>query len=538
MPQASGLAREAGRLWTSDVYHERILRTTCDIIPTVEFIPKDEDVRDLAWDGACVWAMCVSGRIVSYTTDGDPVYVVDGLMDCGWGLAWANGLLWASDPEFSTIYRITLFPATPHLFYREQHISDSLGNNNGRLDPGETAELSVMIANSGGIIADSVRGLLIENDPFLSITAAQCLYGCIPIGESAVNGNEPFVIHADGITPEGYRAELKLILDASGYVDTVSFQIRIGLARGDFLVWDPDPNHSSGPVVEWLLDSLGFAGEYTVSLAEYLGVLPRFQSIWVFCGQYPFREVISRNCVEAESIKSYLNRGGRMYLEGAEVFYYDPLLAMGFDFGPFFGILGVSDGSCDLDTIHGKEGSFAGKMSFAYNGENFWIDRLAVRPSSPACSLFQNGDPVYCCGIACEGLNRRTVGVSFEFSGLVDNDSCSKLVLVDSIMHFFGIGAGVHGTEAGVPRFSLHISGVPNPVHERCLVRYELPGMSTVTMVIYDASGRMVSVPVEGEIQQGDHSYVVDVRRLASGIYFLKLSVDDESVTHKLTVVK
>jgi hypothetical protein len=538
MPQASGLAREVGRLWASDVYHERILRTTCDVVPTVEFEPKDLDVRDITWDGNNVWAIGLSGRIVSYTIDGYPVQVIDGLLQHGWGLTWADGLLWASEPGLSMLYRITLHPGSAYLFYREHDLIDSLANGNGILDPGETAQLSVRITNCGGGPADSLQGFLMEDDPFLVISVPQCTYGTIPIGGSASNEGEPFTIHAAHATPEGYHATLKLVLTSDGFADTLDFELRVGLPQGDYLIWDGDPNRSSGPVVKQLLDSLQYEGEYTHDLREYLPVLDRFQSIWVFCGQYPMREVISRNCAEADSLESYLRRhNGCMYMEGAEVFYYDPLLAMGFDFAPLFGILGISDGGCDLDTIHGKQGNFAGEMSFAYEGENFWIDRLAVRPYSSACSLFVNSDPAYCCGISCEVPTRRTVGVSFEISGLVDSDSCSKYALVDSIMRFFGIAAGAYEKEEVAAINLPYLHCMPNPVRDHCVIHYGLAVKCMIKMVLYDASGRVISVLAVGE-EEGERTRLLDLSGLASGVYFVKLSIGDHSYTQKLTVVR
>lgn len=538
MPQASGLAREAGRLWTSDVYHKRIIRTTCDMIEALEFEPKGEDIRDIGWDGDLVWAMCSSGRIVSYTLAGDPVDVVDGLLQQGWGLTWADGLLWASDPEFSMLYRITLHPDQPYLFYREQYLIDTLGNGNGMLDPGEAAALSIRITNCGGLPTDSLEGLLIENDPWISIGSSQCTYGELPIGGSAANTDEPFTIQASFATPEGHRAPLKLVLTSNGFADTLECEIRVGLPKGDFLVWDADPNRSSGPVVKQLLDSLGYVGEYTTSLHPYFPALTRFRSIWVFCGQCLMREVISRNSDEADSLEAYLGRhGARMYLEGAEVFYFDPINAVGFDFAPLFGLKAVGDGNCDLDTIRGEEGSFASGMVFPYDGENLWIDRLVPDLSVSGFFLLRNNDPPYGCGIGYSGPDRRTVGASFEMSGLVDNPEGMKGVLVDSIMHFFGIFAGQDEKESLVWNYAPFIDCAPNPSREYCLVRCSIPRAATVSMVLHDASGRVVAVLAEG-MGEGFHTLKCDVTDMPSGIYFLKLTVDGCSYARKITVIR
>jgi hypothetical protein len=251
------------------------------------------------------------------------------------------------------------------------------------------------------------------------------------------------------------------------------------------------------------------------------------------------REVISRNSIEADSLESYLRQhGGRMYLEGAEVFFFDPIIAMGFDFAPLFGIIGVSDGNCDLDTIFGELGTFTEGMHFAYDGENFWIDHLAPRPYSPASFIFHNNDPAYWCGISCLEANRRTVGVSFEMGGLVDGGGGTKHALIDSIMHFFGIVAGGE-EDAAIVRYDKPSCWVaPNPMRDRCRIRYQLPKRSDIAVVVYDVSGRVVRVLAEGEVEQGINSLEFVASDLASGMYFLKLSVDGKSYTRKLTIIK
>jgi hypothetical protein len=39
----------------------------------------------------------------------------------------------------------------------------------------------------------------------------------------------------------------------------------------DFLIWDPDLNNSSGPIIRTTLMGLGFSGDYTTNLTPYLG---------------------------------------------------------------------------------------------------------------------------------------------------------------------------------------------------------------------------------------------------------------------------
>ena len=543
MPKACGLAREAdGHMWTSDPGDILIKRSTIDCIETVRFAPKDDNVKDIAWDGNSVWTISQSGRIISYSIVGDVENVIDDLLKDGWGLTWANGLLWASDPQNDSIYWISFYPEEPNLFLTERNIIDSLGNSNGRFDPGETVEIIVGITNRGGVEAVDIQGTLVEVDPHITILHGTCSFGTILTGKTTMNTTEPFVVYASDLVPEGHVVNFNLIVSTgSGYLDTLTVVIRVGLPQGDFLIWDPDPNHSSGPVIWNVLDSLNYSGEYTSTLTEYLGSLSRFSSIWVCLGQYPEREVISKNSIEADSLENYLiSHSGRMYMEGSEVFYYDPIFANGYDFAPLFGIEGICDGGCDLGTIKGQKMTFTHEMSFPYSGENSWIDRLAPIPDSQSFAIFKNSNPEYFCGVACEGEDRRTVGVSFEFSGLCDITSLSnKKVLADSIMHFFGIVSGKK--ERRTPEVETRIilyNSKPNPLQSYAEIKFSLPKDSYVKLKLYDETGRFIKILKDGWMGKGIYIKGMDASGLHNGIYFLRLEVEGNGYTKKLIVVR
>jgi hypothetical protein len=70
------------------------------------------------------------------------------------------------------------------------------------------------------------------------------------------------------------------------------------------------------------------------------------------------------------------------------------------------------------------------------------------------------------------------------------------------------------------------ISGnYPNPFNPSTDIRYQLPGPSRVTLKIYDVLGREVEMLVNAELGAGYHSAKFNGSRLASGIYFARLSV-------------
>jgi len=330
----------------------------------------------------------------------------------------------------------------PLLLMQSYEIDDGSGNGNGRVDPGESPYLLVTLSNLGADTAYEVAGILRGGDSWVSVVDSIGDFGDIPPLGELTNTSDPFVVAADSSTPGHHSVQLSLFVSAQEYEDTFMIQFTVGTG-GDYLVWDPDPNHSSGPLIKQTLDSLRYDGVYTTSLLDYLEELADFKAVFVCAGIYNTTAVISDGSAEAESLASYLvNRGGNLYLEGGDIWYWDPRHRGGYDFGPLFGINALSDGSSDLSTLLGEDETFTEGMSFSYSGENSYIDRLS--PNGTGFTLFTNSSPSYVCGVGNAPGGYRTIGVAFEFSGCTDGTPpASKLALADSIMRFFGIRTNV-----------------------------------------------------------------------------------------------
>jgi hypothetical protein len=77
----------------------------------------------------------------------------------------------------------------------------------------------------------------------------------------------------------------------------------------------------------------------------------------------------------------------------------------------------------------------------------------------------------------------------------------------------------------------------PNPAQSRAAVRYVVPGRQDVKIHLYDLLGRRVQTVVDGR-REGRHERQLDVSRLASGVYFLRLHVGGQTQKQKLTIVR
>jgi hypothetical protein len=332
-------------------------------------------------------------------------------------------------------------PAGPALAYHDSDIDDSVGGNgNGRLDPGETAEITITLLNVGAGDAEGISAELSTGDPYVTVLVATADYPDIPGGGGTGESYTPYVVEVDAGTPTAHSVTFVLDITAGGgYSSTDSFDLLVG--REPVLIWEADHTPISGAAQQAALAEHGIASVITNDLFSQ-GEIDDFDAIFVNVGIYPNNHIISQGSQEALALESYVQQGGNLYIEGGDFWYYDPLYQGGHDFGPLFGISPTSDGSGDLYSVAGQANTLMPEvagMSWSYSGENSYIDHIS--PISPAELILRNqsnSDPI---GVArAQTSGGHTFGTSFEFGGLVDGQY-TKTELMAAIIEFYGIGA-------------------------------------------------------------------------------------------------
>jgi hypothetical protein len=107
-------------------------------------------------------------------------------------------------------------------------IYDAGGNNNGRLDPGETVDLTSTLRNTGAVDFTGLSTTIECSDPYITITDNAGYFGSLAVDSIKENTGDPYVVSADPSTPTGHIAEFNLIADDGGYVDTLAFVLIVG----------------------------------------------------------------------------------------------------------------------------------------------------------------------------------------------------------------------------------------------------------------------------------------------------------------------
>lgn len=429
----------------------------------------------------------------------------------------------------------------PVLLIHDYSVVDTSGSP--VVDPGEDALIIFSLQNIGHSTSSQIIATLTATDTFIQIVDSTAYFDAL--SPDSVSSYDTLTIHLSENTPVHHNATVYLTL-TSGFItfqDSVRFRVGVG---GDFLVWEPDPTPSSGLVIRDVLLNQELIGDYTTDLNEYLDIVPYYSSIFVCVGVYSNNYIIEQNSPEAQALESYLNEHhGRLYLEGGDVWYWDPQYQNGYDFGPLFGITAISDGSGDLNSVIGESGTFTEGMSFTYAGENNFIDHIS--PIGNAFAVFHNQSPYYQCGVANvsqgTGGEYRTVGFSFELGGL-QNGQWTKEDLILAIANFFGVITGVSEKSQKDTPFIFSLMPVkPNPMLNEGLLQFSIPEKGHVKLIVYDKSGRKVRTLVNGILDRGIHRITWNGKdnqgkQLASGVYFIHLENSSRKATEKVVLLQ
>jgi hypothetical protein len=317
-----------------------------------------------------------------------------------------------------------------YLAMYEYHVEDPAGNNNGKIDPGETVDIIVTLKNNGDITAENVQGEISTISPYLTLQTATAGFGNLSQSQT---GEGTFTVTASSSTPAGEAAEIGLEVTANNGAYTNNFTMNFIMGQIPVVIIDLDGNQNSGPAILDAIQSNDLVAEYTNSFPADLNL---YSSIFLSLGIYSDNHVLSSS--EGQALADFLNGGGNLYMEGGDTWYYDDQTAV----HTMFNINGESDGSSDLSTISGETGTMTAGMTFSYSGDNNWIDHISAQ--TPAVQILENQSPVYGTGIAYDAGTYKTIGASHEFGGLTDGASPStKEELMAVYLEFFGFSSSL-----------------------------------------------------------------------------------------------
>jgi hypothetical protein len=377
------------------------------------------------------------------------------------------------------------------------------------------------------VTAENVIATLSTTSPYINITQSVANYGTLVQNQS---GDGTFSFEVDEATPTGDTVNFTIDVTANSGIYTTSFNLAFIVGKYPILIVDLDGNHNSGTVMQTVISNIDLPATYETSFPDDLGM---YQCVFVCLGVYNVNHVLTTD--EGQKLATYLSHHGRLYMEGGDTWAYDtPTLVHN-----MFKIQGIDDGYGDLGLIFGQDGSFAEGMVFPYSGDNSYIDRIA--PIDNAFELFRNQVPSYCNAVALDEGTYKTVGVSFEFGGLDDNQYTKEELMI-RILEFFG-GVITDTKEQFAEDNSFMLKSWPNPFSDKINFRFSLAETAYVSLDIYDLNGKKIIGLAANTFAAGTHLLSWDGtsakgNNMPRGLYMYILKTDDRQQAGKIILTR
>ena len=187
-------------------------------------------------------------------------------------------------------------------------INKAGGNGNGRIDPGETVEITFAYANNGGATANDVTATLTaQPSQYITITAPTVN---TPVAEAGDIVAVTYMVNVAADMPKGEAAVFTLAVTSGAYSHTQTFSHRVGLEIASFengfngFEWENDPEHP------WTLSSTEYySGEYSLQS----GTIGNNQTSTLslsFNVENPTDEILfyrKTDCQEGDYLKFYID---------------------------------------------------------------------------------------------------------------------------------------------------------------------------------------------------------------------------------------
>jgi len=172
--------------------------------------------------------------------------------------------------------------------------------------------------------------------------------------------------------------------------------------------------------------------------------------------------------------------------------------------------------------------SRAKTMHWMYNFKKMGILDATISADIPTYAVFKNKDEVNTYVAYNAGSTSRLVSFSDGFSMTVEPKELKSMASssVDS------------ETEQEFPASIRLYQNYPNPFNPSTIIRYSMPESATITLQVFDATGRLISTLEEGVKSAGNHSVEFDASNLSSGIYYYRLTSNDFSISNSMLLIK
>ena len=386
----------------------------------------------------------------------------------------------------------------PVIGFDSYTITDSLGNNNGRLDPGETVTLYAKIANSGSSGATGVSGILSSGDTYITVNVDSMYYGNINGGSSAIKN---FTVTAASNTPPEHTANFNFLTRYNpGLSKLDTFSIVVGLIPN--IIIGNGSSSCSYPYYTYYEDSrtdMIYTASEIIAAGGGAGFIVRLGF-----------DVISN--------ASQVMNGFNVKMQHTSSSSVSGFVSTGWTtvYSSTYAVPGSAWQDIELTTPFYWNGTSNLLIEICFDN-NDWTSNTTVKGTSASGKTWhQHLDNNAGCSL--------TGGSSQTYRPNI------RLAL--------NIMTGTGNQNTGVPTTYSLSQNYPNPFNPSTKIEYSIPKQSFVSLKIYDLLGREVANLVNGDMAPGYYRIDFNGSHLASGVYFYRLEAGSFIDTKRMVLIK
>jgi Peptidase family C25/Propeptide_C25/FlgD Ig-like domain len=470
----------------------------------------------------------------------------------------------ALDSIWNSFFSVTV--GTPVLVFEDKIVYDSQpgGNNNGRIDPGETSDLAILLRNTGLGNGYNLSAILKSGDSRLTVLDSIGSFGTINSDTIGSNQSDPFSVQADNNIPQETQIPCTLhILGDDGYSATCTFVIVIGEIR----TIDPIPDGPRQPPLFWAYDNTDCRYEYypTYDWTEIktLGTQLNFPQN---------DDVLSVPLPAAfGAVKFYGNRFTTLSISA------DGFVVFGTDLTQRYTNYSLPNSQAPAafialnwdDLYPNYSGSGYVYHFHDIANHRFIIEYDSVPYYSPRTVMDKfeliiydttivtsNGDNVlvaqYMTSNGYSGSTigiqdpTRTIAIQYLFDGSY-HQGAAPMAAARAIKYITGEPMVPITESDAKPSLLINLLRLepcsPNPFQARTIIKYNLPVPTKASLRIYNTAGRLVTTLFQKQHDAGYYSVTWDARdnkgkKFANGIYFYELETPNQKLIRKMILVK
>jgi hypothetical protein len=454
----------------------------------------------------------------------------------------------------------------PAMGYQSQTVIDSPpgGNSDGRLDPGENADLVVGLRNAGRLSAESLFAVLRTTDAYVSVSDSTAFYGTVPPESVRANFADRFHVAAAANTPLEHLALMRLHLTGRGYSDSLPFSITVG----EILATDPIPDGPRTPSLYWAYDDIdtlypehpsydwvevngvGTQMSFTQNDAVNLISIPaafgpvklygqRYTQLsvsadgWIACGNYTTSNFENTELPSAAAPRATVFANWDDLFPETEgsgyVYYYHDTANHRF--------------VVEYDSV-----AYWSAQSTRDKFEVVYYDTTVTTPSGDNAIVVQYKTAGHF-NSSTVGIQdpTRAIGIQDLYNGSLTHGA-APIAPGRAIKYTTAPSTGVIEQASGqIPVTRLTLMSVGNPSRGRVAFAYNLAVPGNAALSVYDRAGRLVRT---WDLTHNPSSLVprpsslvwdgtdADGRTVGAGVYLVRLVAGDRSVVAKTTVVR